>query len=81
MKCDVYMKCGAMWNVAISDTWCDAECGWNVKRMWNMECVECGVLECSVLDVESYVMRNVVWNCGDDECGICNVLCDARCGK
>ena len=29
-------------------------------------------------DVESYdVMRNVVvWNCGGEECGICNVLCD-----
>ena len=26
-----------------------------------------------MLDVESYVE---VWNCGDEECGICNVLCD-----
>ena len=25
-------------------------------------------------DVESYDM--VVWNCGDEKCGICNVLCD-----
>ena len=31
----------------------------------------CGKLRCDV---------NVVWNCCD-ECCICNVLCDVRCGK
>ena len=47
---------------------CDVE--WRV--------VDCGVLdvECyRMQDVESYIMRNVVWNCGEG-CGIFNVLCD-----
>ena len=129
VKCDVYVKCGAMWNVAISELR-DVECGWNAKCvMWNMACcgmwcpgmwnvvyckmwkvtmwcemwwcgivwcrmwlkckmcdVEYGVLwnvvswyvECCILqDVESYdVMWNVmVWNCGDEECGISNGRC------
>ena len=39
---------------------------WNVVS-WFVEC-------CTMQDVESYDM--VVWNCGDEKCGICNVLCD-----
>jgi len=43
---------------------------WNVAEMH----VEC----CLMQHVESYdVMRNVVvWNCGDENCGICSALCD-----
>ena len=35
MWCDVYVKCGAMWNVAFSDlVWCEMQ---NVRcRMWNV---------------------------------------------
>ena len=70
MWCDV--KCGAMWNVVISDMvrlkckMCDVEYGvvWNVVSRH----VEC----CIMQDVESYMMWNVVvWNCSDEECGIC----------
>ena len=52
---------------------CNVECGvvWIVVS-WGVEC-------CIMQDVESYdVMWYVVWNCGDEECGICNVLCDYR---
>ena len=82
VKCDV--KCGAMWNVAISDmVRCGISCGvvWTVVS-WYVEC-------CIMQDVESYVMRNVVaWNCGGEECGAVRVLCGqmwwcdvkSRCG-
>ena len=71
--------CQCMWNVvrwenvAISDIMrlkckmCDVEYGvvWNVVS-WYVE-------RCIMQDVESY---NVMWNCGEEECGIWNVLCD-----
>ena len=48
--------------------------------------MECGVLLCGMLHSAMYVeccisgkLRHVivvVWNCGGEECGICNALCD-----
>ena len=94
---EITMKYGATWNVAISDmVWCGMR----------LECklcdVEYGVMSwyvgCYIMqDVESYdgMWNVVVWNCGGEECGICNVLydccvmtdvennamcCDVRCG-
>ena len=86
---------GAMWNVCdvdrcnfrhavrcgmrLSCKMCDVEYGvvWTVLSCY----VKCYIMQ----DVESYVMWNVVvCNCGDEECGICNVLwllCHVRCGK
>ena len=53
MWCDVYVKCGAMWNVS---------CNFRHGLMLNV------IEMCDV----GYEMR-----CGiDEECGICNVLCD-----
>ena len=68
--------------------WCDVECRnfrHGVIKMQNVWCgiwrgVECIVPVCGMLhnakNVESYdVMWNVVvWNCGDEECGIGNVV-------
>ena len=76
MWCDVYVKCGAMWNVAISDMW-------NAIEMQNVRCgiwrvVDCGVPVCGRLQNARRVsvMRNVVvWNC-DEGGGIFNVVCD-----
>ena len=85
--------------------WCNVECCnfrhgvmWYTIEILNVCCgiwhsAECGILVCRMLhnarcDVE-------VWNCGDEECGICKVLwdccvmsdvendamcCDVRCG-
>ena len=48
--------------------------------------MECGVLLCGMLHNAMYVeccisgklrhVNVVVWNCGGEECGICNALCD-----
>ena len=41
--------------------------------------MECGVLVCGMLhNAKCGKLRCdvVVWNCGDEECGICKVLCD-----
>ena len=47
-----------MWNTVV----------WNAIS-WYVEC-------CIMQDVESYyvTLNVVVWNCGDEEHGICNVL-------
>ena len=42
------------------------ECGVLVRGM--LHNARCGKLQCD--------LNVVVWNCGDEECGICNVLCD-----
>ena len=82
-------RCGSdlMWNVvwygmsvAVSDmVWCGM---WLKCKMCDVEwCgVEYDVLVCGMLHnarcgKSCDVMWNV-WNCGDEECGICNVLCD-----
>ena len=85
-----------MWIMVRCEMWCDVECcNFRHGVMWNAntQCdIEYGVVwtvvswyvECYIMqDVESYdVMWNaVVWNCGDEERGTCNVLCDVRCGK
>ena len=46
MWCDVYVKCGAMWNVAFSDlVWCEMQ---NVRcRIWRG--VDCGASLCGML--------------------------------
>ena len=56
-----------------------------VIKMQNVRCgiwrgVECGVLVCEMLHNARcgklrYDVNVVVWNCGDEECGTCNVLC------
>ena len=49
--------------------------------------MECGVLVCGMLHNAMYMecclsgklrcdVNVEVWNCGGDECGICNALCD-----
>ncbi len=67
-------------------TWCDVKCKMcdvEYGVVWTVVPRQlCGMLhnaKCGKLgDVNV-----VVWNCGDEECGICNVLwlCDVRCGK
>ena len=51
-----------MWKV-FEMQMCDVEYGvvWTVV-FWYVVCY--------IIHVESYVMRNVVWNCGGEECGI-----------
>ena len=51
--------------------WRGVECGVLVCGM--LQNARCGKLRCDV--------NVVVWNCGHEECSICNVLCDVRCGK
>ena len=85
VKCDV--KCGAMWNVAISDM---VRCECLKCKMCDVEYHVSLYVECCIMqDVESYVMRNVVaWNCGGEECRAVRVLCGqmwwcdvkSRCG-
>ena len=65
-------------------TWCDVECD-----KYKMCDVEYGVVWTVVSwYVECYIIQDMesceMWNCGDEECGTCNVLCnccDVRCGK
>ena len=70
VKCDVYVKCGAMWNVAISDmVWCGMRlkckmCDVEYGVMWTVVSwyVECYIMQ----DVEMWwwgivLMKNVVY--------------------
>ena len=84
---DFDVKCGSMWMLPFQ-TWCDwlemqnvwygiwrGRCRMWCPGMWPalLHNARCGKLRCDVV---------VVWNCGDEECGMCNVvLCDVRCGK
>ena len=76
MWCDVYLKCGAMWNVAISDmVWC------GTTEMQNVWCgiwhgVECGVLVCGKLLCELWWCRIVTMkNVAYAMCGVIVVWC------
>ena len=86
----IMVRCEMWCDVSVCEMWCDVECC-NFRHLWcemQKVCyVEYGVVwnvvfwyvECCIMeDVQNYdVMRNVVvWNCGAEECGICNVPCD-----
>ena len=88
----IYVNYGAMWNVVWCQCMWNVECCnfrhgvIEMQNVWSgtWRGVECGVRVCGMLHNAKckVTMWCEMWCCGiDEECGICNVLCDVRCGK